>query len=378
MIPFLDIRAHHEDILSELIEKAAEVIRSGRYAGGPEVEGFEHEFAHFVGAEHCAGVASGTDALQLAFLALGVRPGDEIITVPQTFIATAEAIVYSGAQVKFVDVDPETHTMDPRALAAAVGPRTVGIVPVHLYGRPADMDPILAIARDCGLWVVEDAAQAHGARYKGRPIGTLADAACFSFYPGKNLGALGEAGAVVSHDAGLIDRVRTLRDHGQRRKYVHELVGLNGRLDALQAAMLRVKLRRLDDWNEGRRRAAGWYGELLQDGPHMAKPVEPAYAESVYHLYAIQSPRRDELAAWLGERGIGTGMHYPIPLHLQGAFSALGHSRGEFPAAERIAAQTLSLPMYPMLTVEQVRAVAESVHEFFSVGTADSSHASRA
>lgn len=367
MIPFLDVKAHHDEILPELLDKAAEVIRSGRYAGGPEVESFEAEFAAFIGAPHCVGVGSGTDALLLAFVALGVRPGDEIITVPQTFIATAEAIVFAGGTVRFVDVDPVTHTMDPLALSAAIGPRTVGIVPVHLYGRPADMDPILEVARSRGLWVVEDAAQAHGARYKGRPVGTLADAACFSFYPGKNLGALGEAGAVASGDAAFIERVRTLREHGQRRKYIHEVVGLNGRLDSLQAALLRVKLAHLSDWNAGRRRVAQWYGELLPDGDDLAPPVEPDYAESVYHLYAVGSRHRDALAEWLDRRGIGTGLHYPLPLHLQEAFASLGHVKGDFPAAERIAEETLSLPMYPMLRKEQVQTVADAVREFTTV-----------
>ena len=363
MIPFVDLQQQHQALLPELLARVEAVLASGTFVGGAELDVFEQEFALVCGDRkvRCAGVASGTDALRFAFLALGLRPGDEVITVPQTFIATTEAITQAGGTIRFVDVDPDTHTLDPRQLEAAVTPRTVGVVPVHLYGRPADMDPILAAARRHGLWVVEDAAQAHGARYRGRPVGTLGDAGCFSFYPAKNLGACGEAGAVISADAGLLERVKLLRDHGQGDKYVHRIEGYNGRLDALQAAILRVKLRHLAAWNDARRSAAGWYGEELRDVEGLEPPVEPSYAASVFHLYAVQVEERDLLRETLTAAGIGVGMHYPTPLHLQEAYASLGLGRGSFPVAERVAAHTLSLPMFPELTRSQVAEVAAVV-----------------
>ena len=364
MIPFLDLQRQHEELLAELLARVTAVLRSATFVGGAELEAFEREFAEFCGSGHCAGVGSGTDALRFAFLALGVGPGDEVITVPQTFIATTEAITQAGGTIRFVDIHPRTHTLDPRQLAAAVTSRTVGVVPVHLYGRPADMDPILDVARRYGLWVVEDAAQAHGARYKGRPVGTLGNAGCFSFYPGKNLGACGEAGAVVSADARLIERVKLLRDHGQETKYVHRIEGYNGRLDALQAAILRVKLQRLAAWNEMRRRAAAWYGEALQGIAGVEPPVEPEYAKSVFHLYAVQAEDRDGLREALAAAGIGVGMHYPTPVHLQEAYGNLGHGVGAFPVAERVASRTLSLPMFPALTRAQVAEVVAAVRRF--------------
>lgn len=351
-----------------LLPRIEAVLRSGRFVGGPELEAFEHEFAQRAGSAHCAGVGSGTDALRFAFLALGVGPGDEVITVPQTFIATTEAISQSGGTIRFVDIHPDTHTLDPGLVEAAVTPRTVGIVPVHLYGRPADMDPILTVARRHGLWVVEDAAQAHGARYRDRPVGTLGDAGCFSFYPGKNLGACGEAGAVISGDPRLVERVTALRDHGQHRKYAHRLEGYNGRLDAIQAAILRVKLEHLTAWTEGRRRVARWYGEALRDVEGIETPVEPSYARSVFHLYAVQAADRDGLRQALTDAGIGTGVHYPTPLHLQEAYRRLGCGPGAFPVAEHVAAHTLSLPMFPELTRAQVDQVAGAVHGFVTSG----------
>jgi dTDP-4-amino-4,6-dideoxygalactose transaminase len=363
MIPFLDLRQQHVSLLPELLGAVESALRAGAFIGGPEVEGFEQEFASFCGVPYCAGVGSGTDALRFAFLALGVRSGDEVITVPQTFIATAEAISQAGGSVRFVDIDPQTHTMDPAALEAAITPRTVGVVPVHLYGRPADMDAIMAIADQHGVWVVEDAAQAHGAKYKGRAVGSIGTAGCFSFYPGKNLGACGEAGAVVSRDATLIEQVKVIRDHGQARKYVHRLEGYNGRLDAIQAAILRVKLRRVAEWVERRRAVALWYGELLDGLPGIDPPLEPEYAWSVFHLYAIQAEDRDGLRAQLSAAGIGVGMHYPVPLHLQQAYAGRGWGPGSFPAAETVAAHTLSLPMYPELSRQLVEAVAAAVTE---------------
>jgi dTDP-4-amino-4,6-dideoxygalactose transaminase len=359
MIPLVDLQQQHRALLPELLARVEAVLASGTFVGGAEVEGFEHEFAQFCGGGdvRCAGVASGTDALRLTMLALGLRPGDEVITVPQTFIATAEAITQAGGTVRFVDIEPDTHTLDPRQLAAAVTRRTVGIVPVHLYGRPADMDPIMVVARRHGLWVVEDAAQAHGARYQGRPVGTLGDAACFSFYPAKNLGACGEAGAVISADASLLDRVRLLRDHGQETKYLHRIEGYNARLDALQAAILRVKLPHLAAWNDARRRVAAWYIEELVHTEGIQPPVEPPYALSVFHIYAVQAEERDELREALTAAGIQVGIHYPMPLHLQEAYRSLGLGRGSFPVAERVAAHTLSLPMFPELTRSQVAEV---------------------
>ena len=366
MIPFVDLRQQHEALLPELLAHVEAVLGSGTFVGGAELEAFEREFAQFCGGRdmRCAGVGSGTDALRFAFLALGLRQGDEVITVPQTFIATTEAVTQAGGTIRFVDIHPATHTLDPRQLEAAVTPRTVGVVPVHLYGRPADMDPILDVARRHGLWVVEDVAQAHGALYKDRPVGTIGQAACFSFYPAKNLGACGDGGAVVSADARLIDRVTLLRDHGQETKNVHRLEGYTGRLDAIQAAILRVKLRRLTAWNEMRRRAARRYGEALRGIAGIEPPVEPEYAKSVFHLYAVQAEDRDGLREALAAAGIGVGMHYPTPVHLQEAYRSLGHVEGEFPVAERVAAHTLSLPMFPELTQAQVAEVVGAVARF--------------
>jgi dTDP-4-amino-4,6-dideoxygalactose transaminase len=374
VIPFLDLQQQHEELLPELLARLTTVLRNATFVGGPELEAFEREFAISCGAGHCAGVGSGTDALRFAFLALGVGPGDEVITVPQTFVATTEAITQAGGTIRLVDIHPRTHTMDPRRLEAAVTPRTVGVVPVHLYGRPADMDPILDVARRHGLWVVEDAAQAHGARYKGRPVGTIGHAGCFSFYPAKNLGACGDAGAVVSGDARLIERVALLRDHGQEAKYVHRIEGYTGRLDAIQAAILRAKLPHLPGWNEMRRRAAAWYGEALEGIAGVEAPVEPDYAKSVFHLYAVQAEDRDGLREALTAARIGVGMHYPTPVHLQEAYGSLGHGVGAFPVSERIASRTLSLPMFPALTRAQVAEVVAAVRRYCGAEVAPVRH----
>ena len=368
-IPLVDLVAQHGPLEEELVGALRHVLQTGAFVGGSEVTAFESEFAAFVGAPGCVGVSSGTDALRFAYLALGVRPGDEVITVPHTFIATTEALSQAGATIRFVDVDEATLTLDPAALAAALTPRTVGVVPVHLYGQPADMDRISAVAAGRGLWVVEDAAQAHGAAYKGRSCGTLGDVAAFSFYPGKNLGACGEAGAVVGKDAGLLDVVRRLRDHGQARKYYHDLEGYNGRLDAIQAAFLRIKLRHLSRWTEGRRRVAALYRAALADvGGDLVLPVEAPYATHVYHLFVVRAARRDALQAHLAARGIATGLHYPVPLHLQPAYRHLHLGRGAFPVAERAAETILSLPMYPELTESQVARVADAIREFYGSG----------
>jgi dTDP-4-amino-4,6-dideoxygalactose transaminase len=315
---------------------------------------------------HCAGVANGTDALRFAYLALGVTPGkDEIITVAHTFIATAEAITQAGGVVRFVDITEESMTMDPAAAASAVGPRTVGIVPVHLYGQPADLDPLLALARRRRLWLVEDAAQAHGALYRGRRAGALGDLGCFSFYPGKNLGSLGEGGAVTGADPAVMERVRQLREHGQSSKYVHATEGYNGRLHAIQAAFLRIKLRRLDAGNAARRQVALWYGDALRGVGDLRLPIETASAQHVYHLYVVRTAVRDALREYLGQRGIGTGLHYPVPLHLQRAYERLGLKPGALPVTERTAATCLSLPLFPGMSESQVACVADAVRDYF-------------
>ena len=364
-IPFLDLIAQHRALEDELVAAFRHALHTAGFVGGPEVAAFEVELAAFAGSPGAVAVSSGTDALRFAYLALGVRPGDEVITVPNTFIATTEALTQAGATIRFVDVTDGLLTMDPDAAAAAVGPRTVGIVPVHLYGQPADMDPLLALARARGLWVVEDAAQAHGATYRERPAGSLGSLGAFSFYPGKNLGACGEGGAVVGADASHLETVRRLREHGQISKYYHETEGYNGRMDAIQAAFLRVKLRHLPQWNANRRRAAAWYREALADITEIRLPVEATYAAHVWHLYVIRAERREALQRHLSVLGIGTGLHYPLPLHLQHAYGHLGLGRGAFPVSERAADEVLSLPMYPELTQEQVGQVADAIRAFY-------------
>src|SRR6184192_3325752 len=313
-VPFLDLKAQHAVLEGELTEAFRAIVRGAAFVGGPEVEAFEREFAAFCHADGAVGVGSGTDALRFAYLAMGVKSGVEVITVPNTFIATTEALTQAGASVRFVDVLPDTLLMDPTQLAAAVTPRTVGIVPVHLYGTPADMDRIQEIARAHGLWVVEDAAQAHGAMYKGRRAGTMGAMAAFSFYPGKNLGACGEAGAVTSDDAARLELVRKLREHGQAQKYYHDIEGYNGRLDALQAAFLRIKLRRLEKWNEARRAIAARYQDRLSAVSEIRLVAETPASTSVYHLFVVRVPQRDRVREFLQGRGVATGLHYPLPL----------------------------------------------------------------
>jgi dTDP-4-amino-4,6-dideoxygalactose transaminase len=337
IVPFLDLKAHHEPILDEINRAIREVIDSSAFAGGPFVVDFESEFAAYCDASYAIGVGNGTEALWLSLLARGIGCGDEVITVPNTFMGTAEAITYCGAQPVFVDVDERTYTMDPARLEEAITPKTKAVIPVHLFGQPADMDPIVATARKHGLFVLEDACQAHGAEYKGRKAGTLGDAACFSFYPGKNLGAFGEAGAVVTQDAGLQERIRTLRDHGQVRKYHHKVVGWNGRMDGIQAAVLRVKLRYLERGNQLRRSHAARYGRALAGIEEVIRPIQAPDVRHVYHIYAIRVPDRDEVMRFLTQKGIGCGVHYPVPVHLQEAYRDLGYAEGAFPVAERCA-----------------------------------------
>lgn len=364
-IPFLDLRQPHATLEAELLEAFRRALRSAQFVGGPEVAAFEKEFAAFVGTEAAVAVNSGTDALRFAYHALGVRPGDEVITVPNTFIATTESLTQAGATIRFVDVREDTLTIDTDAAAAAVGPRTVGIVPVHLYGQMADMDSLLELAARHRLWIVEDAAQAHGATHKGRAAGTLGALGAFSFYPGKNLGACGEGGAVTGRAGAVLEAIRRLREHGQSSKYVHEVEGYNGRMHAIQAAFLRIKLPHLEGWNASRRRAAALYRQALADIAEIRLPVEGPGATPVYHLFVIRAQRRDALQAHLSERGIGTGLHYPVPLHLQTAYRHLGLGRGAFPVTELAAAELLSLPMFPELSAEQVGIVADAIRAFY-------------
>ena len=365
-VPFLDLNSQHAPLRREFSAAIEEVIDCGAFAGGPFVERFEEDFANYCDCRHAIGVGSGTDALWLALLALGVGPGDEVLTVPSTFMATAEAITYCGAKPVFVDIDERTYTMDPSGLEAAITKRTKAIIPVHLFGQPADMDPILEIARAHGLYVIEDAAQAHGAEYKGRRAGSLGDAGCFSFYPGKNLGAFGEAGAVVTDNNELQEKIRVLRDHGQIRKYHHTMVGWNCRMDGIQAAVLRIKLRHLEKGNELRRSHAAQYDRALEGLEEIVTPHEDPYARHVYHIYAIRVRERDEVIRRLGEMGIACGIHYPVPVHLQEAYANLGYEAGSFPIAEQAANEFVSLPMFPELTPAQVGIVTESLQEVLS------------
>jgi len=360
-LPFVDLAATHKPLLDEILLAWEQILRSSAFTGGPGVEEFESEFAKYVGAAHCVTLGSGTDALVLALRAIGLRPGDEVITVPHTFIATAQSIVEAGGRPVFVDVDPDSGTIDPSQIESAITSRTRVVLPVHLYGQPADMDPILDICDRHGLRVLEDAAQAHGARYQNKRVGSMGVTA-FSFYPSKNLGACGSGGAVTTDDAALADRIRMLGNHGETEKYTHHVGGINSRLDALQAAALRIKLRYLDDWVLARRHWASRYDELLADSD-LELPTERANSTHAYHLYVVRHPSRDWLRSELRSSGIETGLHYPVPLHLQGAFQHLGIEAGRFPNAERWASHGLSLPMYPELTEKDVVRVSTTLSE---------------
>lgn len=361
-VPFLDLPATHEPLVEEILLAWEHILRAGSFVGGSEIEEFESEFSGYVGAVECVTVGSGTDALILALRAMGLRPGDEVITVPNTFIATVQAIVEAGGRPVLVDVDPETGTMDPGLVEEAISPRTRVLLPVHLYGQPADMSPLFDIGERHGLRVLEDACQAHGAVYQGRRVGSMGTAA-FSFYPSKNLGACGDAGAVTTNDPDLARRIRMLRNHGQAKKHIHPVGGVNSRMDALQAAVLRVKLRHLDGWVAARRNLAAKYDELLA-GTDLELPVESPGTTHAFHLYVVRHVMRDRLRIALAEAGIETGLHYPIALHLQGAFRYLGLRPGSFPHAERWASHGLSLPMYPELTEEAVVKVSTAVTDF--------------
>jgi dTDP-4-amino-4,6-dideoxygalactose transaminase len=362
-VPFLDLKSHHRPMMNEINLAIQEVIESSAFAGGQFVANFEQDFAAYCDAPYAIGVGSGTDALWLSLLACRIGPGDEVITVPSTFMATAEAITHCGARPVFVDVDERTYTMNPEALNHVLTAKTKAIIPVHLFGQPADMDPILEFGRKHRLYVIEDACQAHGATYKGKRVGTFGDTACFSFYPGKNLGAFGEAGAIVTGNAELNERIKILRDHGQVRKYFHSLVGWNCRMDGIQAAVLQIKLRQLEEANQRRRDRAAQYDAGLREFGEIIAPTQASYARHVYHIYAIRVGNRDEAIKCLADQGIATGIHYPVPVHLQEAYQPLGYSPGAFPIAERCAAEFLSLPMYPELTHSQVEQVIEGVKE---------------
>jgi dTDP-4-amino-4,6-dideoxygalactose transaminase len=361
-VRFVDLSAQHKPLESELKDVFSRVLANGSFVLGPEVENFEKMFASYCQAEHCVTVTNGTAALQLTLQALGVGPGDEVITVAHTFIATAEAINAAGARPVFVDIDPVSYTMDPTKLEKAITFKTKAIIPVHLYGQPADMDAINAIAAKHGIPVIEDSCQAHGAKYKGRPTGSLGTAACFSFYPSKNLGACGEGGAVTTNNAELAKKIRMLRDHGSVKKYEHDFPAYNLRLEGIQGGVLAVKLPLLDGWNDNRRVLAARYQELFA-GSKVVTPKEMPYSHHVYHLYVVVVEDRDALKKALSEYGIENGLHYPVPLHLQKAYASLGYKRGDFPVSEHVAANHVSLPMYAELPIEHVEHVAKTVLE---------------
>jgi dTDP-4-amino-4,6-dideoxygalactose transaminase len=398
-IPFLDLITPHHELEEEFVEVFRECLRNASFVGGPQVQAFEDEFAQFCETNYCVAVNSGTDALRFALMAARIGPGDEVITVPNTFIATTEAISQTGAIPAFVDIDEQTYNMDPGKLEdylkkhrKSQGVRGKGltrnsqlgtrkriraVLPVHLYGQPADMDSILEIAERYGLIVIEDACQAHGALYysekskRWRKAGSMGLAAAFSFYPGKNLGACGEGGAVTTNSEEIAQKIRMLRDHGQAKKYYHEFEGYNGRLDVVQCGILRIKLKHLSDWNEKRRHNASLYGHLLTRNLQLVTrnitiPLEPPWSKAVYHLYIIRTKKRDDLQRYLLENGIGTGLHYPIPLHLQNAYKNLNLPSGSYPITEKVANEILSLPMFPQLTTEQIEYVVEKMKQFYS------------
>jgi len=383
-IPFLDLVTPHVELQEELTSVFQKALRTAGFIGGPMVEEFEHAFAEFCGTKYAAGVGSGTDALRFALMACGVKAGDVVVTVPNTFIATTEAISQAGAHPEFADIDARTYNIDPEKLREYLefgcnrdasgqlvsqrsGRPVTAIVPVHLYGQMADMDAILDLAGQYGLQVIEDACQAHGAQYfsrkdeKWHTAGSMGHAAAFSFYPGKNLGACGEAGAVTTNDADVAAKVRMIRDHGQAKKYYHDMEGYNGRLDAIQAGILRVKLGHLAEWNELRRKAAAGYRELLAECEDVVLPFEPGYSKAVYHLYVVRVQDRHTLQTHLTDAGIGTGIHYPVPLHVQKAYAHLNYREGDFPVTESATQRILSLPMSTSLTSEQQAIVVESI-----------------
>ncbi|MNS70021.1 dTDP-3-amino-3,6-dideoxy-alpha-D-galactopyranose transaminase [compost metagenome] len=368
MIPILDLKPQYDSLQAQMDEAILAAIRSGQYINGPNVKAFEKELAAYMSVPHAVGLNSGTDALHLALRALDIGQGDEVITVAFTFVATTEAIGIVGAKPVFVEIDPETYNMDPAKLEAAITPRTKAIMPVHLYGQPADMDAIMAIAKKHGLHVIEDCAQAIGATYNGKMVGTIGTIGCFSFFPSKNLGAYGDGGAAVTNDAELAARLVALRGHGGRVKYHHEELGVNSRLDEVQAAILRVKLPHLDSWNAARREVAKRYNELLKDVPGVVTPKELGGTVPVYHQYTIRVPERDRVQKELQAKGVQTMVYYPVPLHLQKVHDYLGQGMGDFPITEVRTQEVLSLPIFPELTLEQQKQVVEALKQVVESG----------
>lgn len=358
MIPLADLREQYRRLKPEIDSAIAAVLENAQFVLGPAVESFERQFASYCGVSHAIGVNSGTSALHVALLAAGVGPGDEVVTVPFTFVATIAAIEYAGAKPVFVDIEPDYYTMDPASLERAITPRTKAVLPVHLFGQPADMDSIAEIARRHKLVVIEDASQAHGSEYKGRRAGSMSEIACFSFYPGKNLGAYGEGGAAVTNNAQYADTMRLLRSWGERTRYEHSLKAFNYRMDGIQGAVLGVKLKHLEQWTETRRTLAATYQRMLAGTPALTPRVRPD-VRHVYHVYAVRLEQRDRWRAHLAERHIQTGVHYPVPVHLQPAYRDLGYRVGDFPVAESVAREILSLPLFPEMTEQQVQEVAD-------------------
>jgi dTDP-4-amino-4,6-dideoxygalactose transaminase len=359
-VPYFDLKAQYAGMRDEILAALDRVCQGASFILGEEVAAFEKEFAAYCETKYCVALNSGTSALHLALLAIGVQAGDEVITTANTFIATAEAIAYTGARPVFVDIDPATANIDPHRIEQAITSRTKAIIPVHLYGRPAELGPILEIARNHGLAVIEDSCQAHGARYRGKRVGGIGTAAAFSFYPGKNLGAYGEGGALTTNDENIASLARSLRDHGQTSRYFHDYLGYNYRMDGFQGAVLRIKMKRLEEWTAKRRRFAGLYREIL-GGSGIVIPRDDPRSESVYHLFVVYVENRDSIRAQLEARGVQTAIHYPRPVHLQKPFAALGYHTGSFPLTERACDQTLSLPLFPEMTEEQVKYVGETL-----------------
>jgi dTDP-4-amino-4,6-dideoxygalactose transaminase len=364
-IKYLDLQAQYHSIKPEIDAAIQNVLESSTFVLGPSVAEFEKNFAAYCETGFCAGVNSGTSAVLLALRALGIGPGDEVVTTANTFVATIAAIAYTGARPVLVDADPNTRNIDPELISMAISPKTRAIMPVHLYGRIADMEPILRVAANHGLPVVEDSAQAHGARYKGKRAGSIGTIAAFSFYPGKNLGAYGEGGAVTTSDPKLDKAVRVLRDHGSEKKYHYDMIGYNARLEGMQGAILNVKLRHLDKWNQERRRVGLSYNKHLQGVPVKTPGVHQDH-DQVYHVYVIETPRRDELHKYLADHGVPTIMHYPVPVHVQKAFDHLGYREGDFPVTEKLCREVLSLPIYPEMNEEQIAFVAATIKNFFN------------
>jgi dTDP-4-amino-4,6-dideoxygalactose transaminase len=364
-VPYLDLPAQMRPLRKEIDAAIARTLDNCSFCLGPDVVQFEKDFARFCGAEHCIAFNSGTSALHIALRLLDIKPGDEVISTPCTFVATSWAISYVGATPVYVDIDDATFNINPALVEAAITPRTKAILPVHLYGHPVDLDPLLAIARKHNLPLVEDTAQAHAAKYRGKIVGTFGAMSCFSFYPGKNLGAYGEGGALVTNNVDFAKRARSLREHGSTQRYYHDEVGYNYRMEGIQGAVLGVKLKHLDEWTRERRRVARRYHELLAGTP-LQLPKEAPWAESAYHLYVVRHPQRDALKKHLEDNKVGCALHYPLPLHLQKCYASLGYKEGSFPVAEKAARECLSLPIYPEMTDSQIQRVASVIKEFFS------------